>query len=158
MIPASTVVLVGGIVLLVISPVTAIAAPLGTILQWCTQYGRGIVLYRVPSRKSMATNLPRWCRSRSIIPFVVEPGASLSVSSVQICHHHSSAAVTLSATTGGNGINNHTIHGLFIGFLVIMHLTGFPVGQSWLHADSLDATRIRFTIDPAHLQEQQEVR
>ena len=154
-IPASTVVLVGGIVLLVISPVTAIAAPLGTMLQWCTQY--------MDEALFLTERLPGSLWQPVYLNGVGTVALFMLLFSLVLLFQYrrfgfvfttALAAVTLSATTWWQW--HQQSHHTWIVYRIPGHHASDWIsgGQSWLHADSLDATRIRFTIDPAHLQEQ----
>jgi len=153
-IPASTVVLVGGILLLVISPMTIVAEPVGMVLQWCTRYMDESLF--LTERLPGSLWQPIYLNEVGAMALFV-----LLLSLVLLLQHRRFilmittvvAAWVISASIWWQWYQHRS------STWIVYRIPGHHVsewikeGHSFIHADSLDASRMKFSITPAHLQE-----
>lgn len=153
-IPASTIVLVGGILLLVVSPLAIVAEPMGVVLQWCTRYMDESLF--LTERLPGSLWQPIYLNPVGAVALFV-----LLLSIVLLFRHRRFlfmittvvAAWVLSASVWWQW-HQHRHHTWIVYRIPGHHASDWIAeGHSFLHADSLDASRIKFSIVPAHLQE-----
>jgi competence protein ComEC len=156
-IPASTVVLVGGIVLLVVSPLPVVATPLGIVLQWCTEKMDDALFLteRLPGSLWQPIHITG---VGAVALFVLLLGLVLFFQ-----HRRFGAFVILvMAAWALSGAAWWQWRQQQRSTWIVYRLPGrhatewITGGQALLNADSVlwaQASRMKFSIDPAHIQE-----